>query len=123
MTGTTETETPLRVRFLRLPEVLERTGPSRSTIYVRLEQGLFPMPRVVVRPRGGLDRDRCERADPPADRGGPGRRWTAWETATIRAVDRFGIGLLRVRYGDADDPRFAGPQALRRGCPGAVWHP
>ena len=44
MTSTTERRTPFRVRFLRLPEVLERTGLSRSTIYVRLEQGLFPRP-------------------------------------------------------------------------------
>ncbi len=44
MTRTSERETPTRVRFLRLPEVLERTGLSRSTIYVRLEQGLFPRP-------------------------------------------------------------------------------
>ena len=44
MTSTTERETPLRVRFLRLPEVQRRTGLSRSTIYVRLEQGLFPRP-------------------------------------------------------------------------------
>ena len=33
-----------QVRFLRLPEVLARTGLSRSTIYVRLEQGRFPRP-------------------------------------------------------------------------------
>ena len=44
MTSTTEREAPLRIRFLRLPEVLARTGLSRSTIYVRLEQGLFPRP-------------------------------------------------------------------------------
>ena len=44
MTSTTESRTLLRVRFLRLPEVLERTGLSRSTIYLRLEQGLFPKP-------------------------------------------------------------------------------
>ena len=31
-------------RFLRLPEVMARTGLSRSTIYVRLEQGRFPRP-------------------------------------------------------------------------------
>ncbi|MDE0125698.1 MAG: AlpA family transcriptional regulator [Bryobacterales bacterium] len=31
-------------RFLRLPEVQDRTGLSRSTIYVRLDQGLFPRP-------------------------------------------------------------------------------
>lgn len=29
---------------LRLPEVLARTGLSRSTIYVRLEQGRFSRP-------------------------------------------------------------------------------
>ncbi len=31
-------------RFLRLPEVLERTGLSRSTIYVRRAEGKFPRP-------------------------------------------------------------------------------
>ena len=31
-------------RFLRLPEVLELTGLSRSTIYVRLAAGCFPRP-------------------------------------------------------------------------------
>ena len=31
-------------RFLRLPEVMERTGLSRSTIYVRLAAGCFPRP-------------------------------------------------------------------------------
>ena len=31
-------------RFLRLPEVQERTGLSRSTIYVRLAEGRFPRP-------------------------------------------------------------------------------
>ena len=40
----TETE---RLQFqtdLRLLEVLARTGLSRSTIYVRLDQGCFPRP-------------------------------------------------------------------------------
>ena len=32
------------MRSLRLPEVLARTGLSRSTIYVRLDQGRFPRP-------------------------------------------------------------------------------
>ena len=31
-------------RFLRLPEVMARTGLSRSTIYVRLAEGRFPRP-------------------------------------------------------------------------------
>ena len=39
-----EQGTRRRVRFLRLPEVLARTGLSRSTIYVRLDQGRFPRP-------------------------------------------------------------------------------
>ncbi len=44
MTSTNASETLLQVRFLRLPEVLERTGLSRSTIYARLERKLFPKP-------------------------------------------------------------------------------
>ena len=32
------------IRILRLPEVLKRTGLSRSTIYVRLAEGRFPQP-------------------------------------------------------------------------------
>ena len=31
-------------RFLRLPEVMARTGLSRSTIYVRVAGGCFPRP-------------------------------------------------------------------------------
>ncbi len=38
------------IRFLRLPEVQARTGLSRSTIYVRIEQGRFPRP-VSLGPR------------------------------------------------------------------------
>ena len=44
MTSLTGKESPVRVRILRLPEVLRRTGLSRSTIYVRLDQGRFPRP-------------------------------------------------------------------------------
>ena len=44
MTTVIERKRPGQVRFLRLPEVLARTGLSRSTIYVRLEQGRFPRP-------------------------------------------------------------------------------
>ena len=53
----------------------------------------------------------------------PGRRWTPSETASLRAVDTVGIGLLRVRYGDSADPRFPPPQAVWRARRGAVWHP
>jgi prophage regulatory protein len=31
-------------RFLRFPEVQARCGLSRSSIYVRIEQGTFPKP-------------------------------------------------------------------------------
>lgn len=39
-----EQRTKPPIRFLRLPEVLERTGLSRSTIYVRLAEARFPRP-------------------------------------------------------------------------------
>ena len=44
MTSVIEQKKQGQVRFLRLPEVLARTGLSRSTICVRLEQGRFPRP-------------------------------------------------------------------------------
>ena len=44
MTSVIEDKSGRQVRFLRLPEVLARTGLSRSTIYVRLDQGRFPQP-------------------------------------------------------------------------------
>ena len=44
MTRVIEQKKRRQVRFLRLPEVLARTGLSRSTIYVRLDQGRFPRP-------------------------------------------------------------------------------
>ncbi|MYA59612.1 MAG: AlpA family transcriptional regulator [Chloroflexi bacterium] len=34
----------MRRRILRLPEVLELTGLSRSTLYRRVEAGEFPQP-------------------------------------------------------------------------------
>ena len=42
--NTMERRTNAPNRFLRLPEVLARTGLSRSTIYVRLAAGCFPQP-------------------------------------------------------------------------------
>ncbi len=39
-----EQKTNPPTRFLRLPEVMARTGLSRSTIYVRLAEGRFPRP-------------------------------------------------------------------------------
>ncbi len=45
MTGNpNEQRTKPPTRFLRLPEVMERTGLSRSTIYVRVAAGRFPRP-------------------------------------------------------------------------------
>ena len=42
--NTMEQRTNPPTRFLRLPEVMARTGLSRSTIYVRLAEGRFPRP-------------------------------------------------------------------------------
>ena len=44
MTSVTKSKTRAPGRFLRLPEVMARTGLSRSTIYLRLDQGRFPSP-------------------------------------------------------------------------------
>ena len=44
MTSVIESKTQVPGRFLRLPEVVARTGLSRSTIYVRLDEGRFPQP-------------------------------------------------------------------------------
>ena len=44
MTSVTESKKRAPGRFLRLPEVIARTGLSRSTIYLRLDQGRFPPP-------------------------------------------------------------------------------
>ena len=44
MTSVIESKTQAPERFLRLPEVMARTGLSRSTIYVRLDEGRFPRP-------------------------------------------------------------------------------
>ena len=40
-------------RFLPLPEVQARTGLSRATIYVRLDQGRFPQPVSLGAPAVG----------------------------------------------------------------------
>lgn len=34
----------MATKFLRLPEVKDRTGLSRSTLYLRISQGRFPAP-------------------------------------------------------------------------------
>ncbi len=39
-----EQKTKPPIRILRLPEVIARTGLSRSTIYVRVAAGRFPRP-------------------------------------------------------------------------------
>ncbi len=44
MTSSIRTRMQAPGRFLRLTEVMARTGLSRSTIYVRMDQGRFPQP-------------------------------------------------------------------------------
>ena len=38
---------PASAAFLRLPEVIRRTGLSRSTIYLRVNKGTFPAPLKI----------------------------------------------------------------------------
>ena len=44
MTRTIAKEVEVPTRILRPPDVLARTGLSRSTIYVRVANGTFPKP-------------------------------------------------------------------------------
>ena len=44
MTRTMVQKVEVPTRFVRLPDVMARTGLSRSTIYVRLAKGVFPKP-------------------------------------------------------------------------------
>ena len=51
-------------KFLRLPEVLERTGLSRSTIYLMISRGEFPRPVALgVRAVGWQEKDVAGWAD------------------------------------------------------------
>jgi len=34
----------MQIRFLRLPQVIERTASSRSTVYASIKSGLLPPP-------------------------------------------------------------------------------
>jgi prophage regulatory protein len=45
-----ERETAMSDRILRLPDVKSFTGVGRSTLYVRVGQGLFPRP-IPIGPR------------------------------------------------------------------------
>ena len=74
MTNLIEQNKQKQVRFLRLPEVMARTGLSRSTIYVRLDEERFPRSGLAGCPRRRLDRGRGGGVDARADRGEPRRR-------------------------------------------------
>jgi prophage regulatory protein len=46
------------IKFLRLPQVKERTGLSRSTIYLMMKNGQFPKPiKIVGKSVAWVDRD------------------------------------------------------------------
>ena len=81
MTTAIEEKEQGQVRLPRLPEVLARTGMSRSAIYVRLDQGRFPKPvSLGARAVGWIEsevdewiRDRIEKSRSGAARGHSGR--------------------------------------------------
>ena len=90
--NTMERRTNPPTRFLRLPEVMERTGLSRSTIYVRLAEGCFP--RLVAL----------------------GGRAVGWIEAEVDEWVRERIAESRF---DGDEPRDRGEAA--HGVPEAGW--
>lgn len=72
MTKVIELEGPVRVRIMRLPEVQRRTGLSRSTIYVRLDQGRFPKPVSLGARAVGWIESEVDEWIPRTDSGKPG---------------------------------------------------
>ncbi|MDE2773224.1 MAG: AlpA family transcriptional regulator [Gemmatimonadota bacterium] len=73
MSTRTEQGTDAPVRVLRLPQVLARTGLSRSSIYLRVADGTFPRPvRLGKRAIGWIESeiDQWIRAQIAASRGG-----------------------------------------------------
>jgi prophage regulatory protein len=55
-------------KILRLPEVITRTGMSRSTIYLRIQSGDFPKPvplgpRMVGWPESEIESHLCSIID------------------------------------------------------------
>ena len=58
----------MATKILRLPEVISRTGMSRSTIYLRIQSGEFPKPiplgpRMVGWPESEIERFLCSLID------------------------------------------------------------
>lgn len=64
---------PRSTRMVRLPEVLDRTGLSRSTVYRRMDLGEFPKPyplssRIVAWAENEIDQWIAERLNRCGDR-------------------------------------------------------
>ena len=83
-----ERKTNPPIRFLRLPEVQARTGLSRSTIYVRLDQGRFPRPvSLGARAVGWIEAEIEEwMRERIADSRGKDARWTSPDTTGLSAT-------------------------------------
>ena len=87
MTSVIEQEERRQARFLRLPEVMARTGLSRSTIYVRLEEGRFPRPvSLGARAVGWIESEVDD--------------WMRERIAESRSEAENGPGQRRVRCGE-----------------------
>ena len=75
----TEAGTTPSIRFVRLPEVMARTGLSRSTIYVMVAAGRFPKPVPLgARAVGWIESELDE--------------WFRWRIAKRRSVEETGTG-------------------------------
>ncbi len=94
---TMERRTKAPTRFLRLPEVMARTGLSRSTIYLRVAAGCFPQPVSL------------------------GRRAVGWIEAEVDEWVRERIAESRFeggRTGERGEAARAIPEARRRAATG-----
>lgn len=72
---------PASAAFLRFPAVIERTGLSRSTIYLRVNNGTFPAPlKIGVRAIAWLEAE-----------------IDAWLAATVKAARPAGKRAVAAR--------------------------
>ena len=102
MTSVIEQKKQGQVRFLRLPEVLARTGLSRSTIYVRLDQGRFPRPvSLGARAVGWIESEVDEWIRERIDKSRVGdSQPRSWPSTALRGGTRT----------DSTDPARSGPK-------------
>ena len=85
-------------KILRLPVVLDRTGLSRSTVYLRVTEGRFPRPVSLGARAVGWIRNRGRGMDCPPDRGQPRnqRATRGCESVVVKMTPERDSGVVAI---------------------------